>query len=394
MLGKHRFLIPRAWSVLPGFLLVFASAAAQTSSSPEECLPGTGASLNTADLREKLAGDDPLSAPRGATVVTPLDRPLFCPDTPEAIPCYLAGPVQLTCTRIVSPLELRRVVIAGDLLLEGAVIEAGLRLEDVQILGSLMLNGARITGDLTLEHVLVNGPFSLEQAVMTGRMTGKDVRVVGDLALLGAVIPRGVDLQNTMIAGNLDFSPKKAGSVSLSSWSIQGDASLHSLETDGDLTWDGFFVRGAVDTLDLNIGGAVTWNQVQTQESITLSGAFKKSIALTGCQMEGDLQILDAAITGPFSLNACTIGGEAMFSESQFQKTLRIENSNFTGGLDLGTSVITEEFALIGSRFGGLVEITSARLGSAPRIAACTPANPLSPTDEEYDDSDFVPEEN
>lgn len=365
------------------FLAAAGPAASQTAAAREDCVPGSGPALGSAELRERLAGDDPLSVPRGAAVVGPLDRRLFCPDTPEEVPCFLAGPVQLSCARIVAPLEWRKVVINGDLLLEGASIEAGIRLEDVQVLGSLILQGARLTGDLVLDHVLVNGPLNLEQAVLTGRFAGKDLRVLGDLTLLGAVVPRGIDLQGSMISGNLDFSPRQAQSIALSAWSIQGDASLHSLETEGDLVLDGLFVRGAVDTLDLNIGGAVTWNQVVTQESITLAGAFRKAVTLTSCQTGGDLQVLDSNFNGPFTLNNCSIGGEAVLTETHFQKTLRVENSGFTGGLDLGTSTVNEELALIGSRFGGLVEITSARLGSAPRVAACTPANPLSPTDEE-----------
>jgi hypothetical protein len=110
---------------------------------------------------------------------------------------------------------------------------------------------------------------------------------------------------------------------------------------------------------------------------VSLTGEIQGAIFFERLATEGDLELIDVTATEAVTLARSRLGGELYLAATRIGGALSVLDSELVEGVDLGDAAIDGELALIGSRFGAPVAAGSATLGSAPRIAGCSPADPL-----------------
>lgn len=347
------------------------------------CQPGRGGSVGIDDLRRAVSEERPVSAGKEATLLASLDRQLLCPDLPADTPCVVPGPVTLSCTRVAGAIELRGVVVIGDLLIDRSLIDAGVRLEDVQITGSLRLSGTKFGNGFFAEHLLVTGDLLLDDTELREGIDATDLRVLGKLDLAGARLGGPVSIKGALIGSDLDLSPAKTTAVALSSASVIGETSMHDVEISGELKFEHVGLRGSFDTLELVVGGEAAWNAVAVRDDVSLAGEFKKGVTLDGCSSGLDLALSEGTVTGALTFNDCKVAGQIYLGEVAVGGNLKIAGSTVDEGADLGTSSVAGELALLNSRFGGPILLGEAKLSGSPRVVGCTPTDPIAGPDEQ-----------
>ncbi len=362
--------------------VVPAGATVQRTAEPV-CQPGRGGPVGIDDLRRAVAEERAVSASKESTVLASLDRQLLCPDLPSDTPCVVPGPVSLSCTRLAGAVELRGVVVIGDLLIDRSIIDAGVRLEDVQITGSLRLSGTKIGNGFFAEHVLITGDLLFDNAELREGIEATDLRVLGKLDLAGARLGGAVTIKGALIGHDLDLSPAKAASVTLSSASVIGEASMHDVEISGELKFEHVGLRGSFDTLELVVGGETALSAVAVRDDVSLAGEFKRGVTLDGCSSGLDLAFSEGSVAGALTFNDCKVAGQIYLGEVTVGGNIKIAGSTVEEGADLGTSSVAGELALLNTKFGGPVLIGEAKLSGSPRVVGCTPTDPIQTPDEE-----------
>lgn len=344
---------------------------------PEACRPGLGVAVDTREIAPQLREGQALAAPRDASLSGAVDRALLCPGLDEGIPCLVRGPVVLQCVRLGMPLDLRHTVIRGGLDLAGAHLPGGLHLADVDILGPLSLAGASAGGAVVLERVMVAGEVRLDFASFARSLALRELRVVGPLTLQGAEAAQPVELTRIAALGDVDLSLDSAPALAVAGAEVAGDILLHGVVVDDAVSLERTRSRGRIEVLALETRGGVRLDRVEAARGLSFSGAIGAGLRLERVVTGADLELVDVTVGGPLSFADCRAGGELFLAAVEVVGSLELLNCELEEGADLGDAEIGGELALVGSRFGRQVRAARASFGAGPRIAACSPPDPL-----------------
>ena len=338
--------------------------------------PGSGATFDARGLAAMRGESLGLSLPAGSRVRAPIDRALFCPDSPAGAPRLVQGAIELSCVELSEGIELEDVFVDGDLRLEGARLRGrGLRLVGVDVIGSLSLAGATLEGDLVLERVSVASELLAPLARIRGLARLAEVRAVDGATLSGANATKTITIERSVF-GSLDLSSAEADSLKIARTGVVEELWLERVRLTGSLELELLGIGSTFFASGLEVGGSLASSGTRLGASAELGGRVEERVSLRGLQVRGDLELLNLESAGPFELVSSRIGAHLAADESVFGEGFRVEYGEIGKDGDLLGASIEGELAFVGVRFGGHLYVEEDQLETPLRLTDCVPADP------------------
>jgi hypothetical protein len=225
--------------------------------------------------------------------------------------------------------------------------------------------------------VLVADEARLDFAHFAEPVVLRDVRIAGPLTFQGSDLAKGLELTLVAVGGDLDLSVDSVASIAVAGAWVAGDLLLHGVLVDGRLGIERLAAGGKLEALELVTGSGVRVARASLGGGASFTGELQGALFFERLVTDGDLELIDLSTAEAVTLSRSRVGGELFLAAARIGGALSVLDSELVEGADLGDATIDGELALIGSRFGDAVSAGRATLGGAPRIAGCSPADPL-----------------
>lgn len=254
----------------------------------------------------------------------------------------IRGRLDLSSTRSTEPgvdgaptRQERITLIAGSVRAGAAVVGGDALFNGIQVAGDIRADGLRVGGKLSLGP-LREDPEHGAGGVVYASFVGRDlflpvIRVVGEVSLVAIAVGGRVHLQTADIRGGL-FCRCKFGWKAL---------------VGGDFFAPGAHIHGAVDLSGAQVCGTVAMEGLDLFGSLFMHDGWKTDEGgVEGMAEAPSRPDLRPRIDGGVSFANAKVVGSAQLHGLQVRKSLRLDGSTFTGGVDLSDACITLDLNL------------------------------------------------
>lgn len=251
---------------------------------------------------------------------------------PALIPSRVAGYVRMLDLRCGGGFELPG-IDCGSVELRNARIEADLRLRlddghaprlDAILAGNFDVSNTTVAGATVLDGAKVGGSVRVEDTRLQGGLRGKDVAVAG-----------AISLRNSTVAGSSDLRAVRAGELDIADSRIEG----------------AFSATDTTVRAKEGAGGRIRFNNVRTQADVHLAGVHAPDCRIEDSQIGGDLKVDGAGPAaaaedgaarptklGALAITGCRIEGRLQVNDVQVDRDIDLSDSHAVRGLQMGAA--------------------------------------------------------
>lgn len=225
------------------------------------------------------------------------------------------------------------------------------------------MNTTTISAADFIDRIITGGRFHVgERYVVVGEVSLRGAILQRPLLLHGFLFEGPVDLSDTVVPGELDFSDCRfRRNVRLSQMHVQGSIRFRrvridveqfhrdgsggigieavGLEADGDLRIQDLDCRGGVQASGLTVGGAAVWQSIEIAHSLDISGGrIGGQLQMAGCTIGGEADLMALAVRSYAALEKVDIGGDCSLVSAKVDEGLYIGATRVKGVLHLANA--------------------------------------------------------
>lgn len=201
-----------------------------------------------------------------------------------------------------------------------------------------------------------------------GFHVGERYVVTGEVSLRGAILPRPlllhgflfegpVDLSDTSVPGELDFSDCRfRRNLRLNQMHVQGSIRFRrvridleeyqrdnsggtgidavGLEADGDLRIEDLICSGGVQAAGLAVAGAADWQDIEIAHSLDLSGGqIGGRLQMSRCKVRGSINMMALNVRSHAEIGQVNVAGDCFLTSARIEQGLYIASTRIEGTL-------------------------------------------------------------
>lgn len=222
-----------------------------------------------------------------------------------------------------TPVDLRDIIVEGEVRLEYTDVRSPLRLAEAQIGTDLTLDSATIAGDLELSQSRIDGDFSAEGAEFAS-VTANRVDLDGDIRLDNIIVDNQFLLRETALSGALR---------------------VQNGTFDGLLALTAISFGKAVDFRNTTFGGRVDLQKSEFQAEVVFENVtFDRTLLLDETDFDAPVRFDGATFARAVAIPAARFAAEVSFSGAQFDAGLRLADSQFAAPVRFDGAVFDGAF--------------------------------------------------
>lgn len=299
----------------------------------------------------------------------------------------LAGETITTASK--EPLDLRGVIIDGDLKLTDAIVEIPLLLDGAAITGSVYAEDADFRAPISFAGADISGRMYCRGATVSGGLLGTDLNagyidarrltVEGALVLDGASFASNLHLARASVTADVVLTGATFDwSLDATNLTVKGDFLADDVSIDADCECVAAEIDGAVELRKLTVGDETDWSHATVADGLTATDAeFGDAVNFEDVSVSGEAVSFDGArfpattdfgmLTVPDGYVSFTeaafedevwfthaeIGGQADFGRASFTGMSHLRDATFEDNLRLRAVEATGQFFLHGSIIKG-----------------------------------------
>lgn len=225
------------------------------------------------------------------------------------------------------------------------------------------MNTTTISAADFIDRIITGGRFHVgERYVVVGEVSLRGAILQRPLLLHGFLFEGPVDLSDTVVPGELDFSDCRfRRNVRLSQMHVQGSIRFRrvridveqshrdgsggigieaiGLEADGDLRIQDLDCRGGVQASGLTVGGGAVWQSIEIAHSLDISGGrIGGQLQMAGCTIGGEVDMMALAVRSYAALEKVDIAGDCSLVSAKVDEGLYIGATRVKGVLHLANA--------------------------------------------------------
>lgn len=302
------------------------------------------------------------------TVTTPNQEPI------DLRGVVIDGDIDLTNSTIEVPILLDGAAIKGDFLAENAEFRAPVSLIDTDLSGRLHAYNATIEGGLDAHKMnagyvdgrslKVDGSVVFAQASFASNLLFAHASVDGDFAIEDASFDWSIDITAATIGR--DFRATDAtvdANLDVVATEIAGDIEIRKLAVSGDTDWSHAVVGGNLIASDCAFDGEVSFDNVAINgEAMVFDGTVftAKANFATMSLLDSRVSFSEVTFEDEVWFTHTTIGGYTNFSGATFNGMSHLRDAVFKDDLSLRNVRSTGQFFLHGTTVEGDFDSTDA----------------------------------